>query len=236
MITGLSKAVTLYLAPLLALTATILSLFAFLAPTLLLHNQVSLLVVSPSTSLSQPGPSRSIDGPSVFLGMLGSCSRSNTTANTVCIPPSLAPEYDLSVLPSNAPQLLLSAPSSAAPAFIGVALAFSLVFLITFTLISFRHKLPGKMSAGLDVPMLHQASAWIGVLGWMIGFTVFLIVRMWYGKTVKDFNASILAQGQDGPKLIADIGNAFTMVYVAYAFLSVPIISSLTKLNVKLSK
>jgi len=70
----------------------------------------------------------------------------------------------------------------------------------------------------------------------MIGFTVFLIVRMWYGKTIKDFNASILAQGQDGPQLIADIGNAFTMVYVAYAFYSVPIISSLTKLNVKLSK
>ena len=71
MIAGLSKAVTLYLAPLLALTAMILSLFAFLAPTLLLHDQVSLLVVSPSTTLSQPGPSRSVDGPSVFLGMLG---------------------------------------------------------------------------------------------------------------------------------------------------------------------
>lgn len=83
---------------------------------------------------------------------------------------------DLSVLPSNAPQLLLSAPSSAAPAFIGVALAFSLVFLITFTLISFRHKLPGKMSAGLDAPLLHQASAWIGVLGFMIGECIWLCV------------------------------------------------------------
>lgn len=71
MIAGLSKAVTLYLAPVLGLTAVLLSLFAFLAPTLLLHDQVALLTVTPSTVLTQPGPSKAIDGPSVFFGVLG---------------------------------------------------------------------------------------------------------------------------------------------------------------------
>ena len=71
MIAGLSKAVTLYLAPLLSLTAILLSLFAFLAPTLLLHDRVALLTVTPSVSLTQPGSSQSVDGPSVFLGVLG---------------------------------------------------------------------------------------------------------------------------------------------------------------------
>lgn len=71
MIAGLSKTITLYLAPLLALTSLILSLFAFLAPTLLLQDRVALLVVSPSTVLSQSGPRKDIDGPTVFLGMLG---------------------------------------------------------------------------------------------------------------------------------------------------------------------
>jgi hypothetical protein len=42
------------------------------------------------------------------------------------------------------------------------------------------------------------------------GITTFLIIRMWFGKAVLDFNASIVAQGQQGPKLIASIGNAFT--------------------------
>lgn len=71
MIAGLSKAVTLYLAPLLALTAIILSLFAFLAPTLLLHDRVALLTVVPSTALLETGSSQVVDGPSAFLGVLG---------------------------------------------------------------------------------------------------------------------------------------------------------------------
>jgi len=71
MIAGVSKAVTLYLAPLLALTALILTLFALLAPTLLLHDQVSLLTVLPSTALTQSGSSKAVDGPSVFIGVLG---------------------------------------------------------------------------------------------------------------------------------------------------------------------
>lgn len=45
MIAGFSKAITLYLTPLLALTAVILSILVLLAPTLVLHDQVSLLTV-----------------------------------------------------------------------------------------------------------------------------------------------------------------------------------------------
>ena len=70
MIGGISKAVTLYLAPLLALTAIFLTLFSLLAPTLLLHDQVALLTVTPSTAL-QSQSLTSIDGPSVFMGILG---------------------------------------------------------------------------------------------------------------------------------------------------------------------
>ena len=76
---------------------------------------------------------------------------------------------------------------------------------------------------------------------------------MWFAKAVQDFNNSIAAQGQQGPNLIATIGNAFTseykytewkriystsitVVWVAYAFFAVPIISSLTKLNITSTK
>ncbi|KAF8898703.1 hypothetical protein BD779DRAFT_30792 [Infundibulicybe gibba] len=236
MIAGLSKAVTLYLAPVLALTAIILSLFAFLAPSLLLHDQVALLVVSPSTALVQAGPAQGVDGPSIFLGALGSCSRVNNAAGINCVAPSISPIYDLSALPDKAPNLLLSAPTPTTPAFIAVALAFSIVFFFMFTMISFRHKMGAKLNASLDKPLVQRLSAWIGFFGFIIGLTSFLIVRMWFGKAIQDFNNSIQAQGQQGPKLVASTGNAFTMVWVAYAFSAVPIIISLAKLNVTASK
>jgi len=236
MIAGLSKAVTLYLAPLLALTAIILSLLAFLAPTLLLHDQVSLLTVVPSTALLETGSSKGVDGPSVFLGVLGSCSRPNNAASLNCTTATLSPQYNLSVLPSTAPDLLLSAPTASTPVFIAIAISFSILFFIAFTLISFRHKMGPKIVSILDRPLWPRASAWIGFFGFVIGITSFLILRMWFGKAVDDFNASIEAQGQQGPQLIATIGNAFTMVWVAYAFYAVPIITSLTKLNVIATK
>ena len=71
MLNQLSSAVALYLAPILSLTAVLLSLFAYLSPAVMLHTQVSLLVVKPSLLLL-PNPSNDkVDGPSVFLGPLG---------------------------------------------------------------------------------------------------------------------------------------------------------------------
>ncbi|KIM39026.1 hypothetical protein M413DRAFT_447387 [Hebeloma cylindrosporum] len=235
MIAGLSKAVTLYLAPLLALTAILLSLFALLAPTLLLHDRVALLTVVPSTALIQTGSSKGVDGPSVFMGLLGSCSKTNNAASINCTEASISPLYDLSVLPGSAPNLLLSAPAASTPAFVAVAISFSIIFFFTFTLISFRHHM-GKLSGVFEKPMVQRLSAWIGFFGFLIGITSFLIIRMWFGKAVQDFNASIAAQGKNGPQLIADLGNAFTMAWVAYAFYAVPIIASLAKLNVTATK
>jgi hypothetical protein len=110
MIAGLSKAVILYLAPVLTLTAILLSMFAFLAPAAMLHDRVALLTVTPSTSLIQPGPSQGVDGPSIFLGVLGtvshsiarfltysfvlgSCSRVNNSAGVNCTSPTISPVY-----------------------------------------------------------------------------------------------------------------------------------------------
>jgi hypothetical protein len=89
----------------------------------------------------------------------------------------------------------------------------------------------------------------------VVGLTSFLILRMWFGKAVQDFNSSIQAQGAQGPQLVADTGNAFTstfplpplkfndnllidgstfaVIWVAHAFWVVPVMISLTKYNVK---
>ena len=210
MISGLSKAVTLYLAPLLALTAIILSALAYLAPTLLLHDQVALLTVFPSTGLIQNGSSQDLDGPSVFLGALGmeshtkisviltpprlgSCARASNSGSVNCTAPSVSPLYgminrpcrlltsrltfkylyssDLSVLPGNAPGLL-TAPTASTPVFIAIALSFSILFFLSFTLISLRHKMNPKMAGLLEKPMLQRLSAWVGFFGFLIGMSV----------------------------------------------------------------
>jgi len=110
MINGFSKFAVLYLAPVLMLTALLLSLFAFLAPTVMLHDQVALLTVTPSTALTNPQAAAS-DGPSLFLGALGSfmilsylyikaliwfvgsCSRHNNAGDVSCTVTSISPEY-----------------------------------------------------------------------------------------------------------------------------------------------
>ena len=77
-------------------------------------------------------------------------------------------DVDLSVLPQNSPGLL-TAPTATTPVFIAIAIALSFVFFIIFTLISLRPNLGAKLNATLDRPGLHRASAWIGLLGFMIG-------------------------------------------------------------------
>lgn len=71
MLADLSKASTLYLTPILMLTSLFLILFAYLAPVVMLHSQVSLLTVTPSSVLTQPGSNQAVDGPSMLIGMLG---------------------------------------------------------------------------------------------------------------------------------------------------------------------
>jgi len=262
MISNLSKVATLYLTTVLSLTSLILILFAYTAPTIILHSRVALLVVSPSLELTNSSSSRGIDGPTVFLGALGkshlhnpngkgsdcpatgSCSRPNNKGPVTCTPSSVSPTYgtltwtstpwkginddiDLSALPSNSPDLL-TAPTATTPVFIAMSIALSTIFFILFTLISLRASLGAKLSALLDKPALHRASAWLGLLGFMIGksprflgglildsnrvlgLTSFLVIRMWFGKAVEDFNRAIIEGGTNAPQLIAQLSNGFT--------------------------
>ena len=76
-------------------------------------------------------------------------------------------EVDLSVLPSNAPDLL-DAPATTTPAFIAFSLALAITFFVMFTLTAFRPKF-GRFGAWLDRPTTQRATAWIGFGGFMIG-------------------------------------------------------------------
>jgi len=230
MLNQLSNGVALYLAPVLSLTAVLLASLSYFSPAVIFHHQVSLLVVKPSLLLS-PNPSKDkVDGPSIFLGPLGSCSRPNNDASVNCTLPVLSPKYDLSVLPSDVSRWL-SAPTATTPGFIAIALCFSVIFFVLFTLVAFRAKL-GKLSAQFERPMVQRATAWVGLFGFMIGLSSFLVIRLWFGKAVDDFNESVELEGASGPHLIAELSNGFTMVWVGYAFHSIPLVCALAKIHV----
>ena len=46
-----------------------------------------------------------------------------------------------------------------------------------------------------------------------VGFTSFLVIRMWFGKAVEDFNAAILKGGSGSPQLVANTANGFVSTY-----------------------
>ncbi|GBE78292.1 hypothetical protein BKA93DRAFT_793957 [Sparassis latifolia] len=230
MIAGVSKAITQHLAPVLALTSLLLILFSYLAPVVMLSSRVALLSVTPSTSLVQSNSSQGLDGPTVFMGALGSCYRPNKETGLVCTSPTVSPTYNLSVLPANAPDLLTSPPSTSS-AFIAVSLAFSFLFFFMFTLTTHRAHL-GRAGAPFEKPMVQRATAWIGFMGFIIGLTSFLVIYMWFGKAVQDFNDDISKTGSGAPELIAATSNGFVMVWVGYSFYAVPLVCALAKLHI----
>jgi hypothetical protein len=115
---------------------------------------------------------------------------------------------DLTVLDGNS-RNLLRAPSSAIPAFIAFSLALTVFFFILFTLISLRHKL-GKFGGRLESPLLQRVAAWIGVFGFLVGLSAFLILRLWFGKAIDDFNTASMLNNDD---VLAQSGNGFISAF-----------------------
>jgi uncharacterized protein YybS (DUF2232 family) len=47
----------------------------------------------------------------------------------------------------------------------------------------------------------------------VLGLTSFLVIRMWFGKAVEDFNKAIVEAGNSAPHLIAQLSNGFTSTF-----------------------
>ena len=72
MIDTITTLVPLYLAPVLALTSTLLTLFAYLAPAAMLQTRVALMIIQPGRSVPLPNDTKdAVDGPTIRMGMIG---------------------------------------------------------------------------------------------------------------------------------------------------------------------
>jgi len=221
--------VFLYIPPLLALTAILLDIFSLVSPTIMLQDQVALVSVSPSMALLPNNNQSLVNGPTVHLGLLGSCSRSDNAAPLQCTTATMHPVYDLSVIP-NGSSAFLSTPF-VTPIFNIVSFVLLALFALSFTIIHLREKLGERLKEKLDSPAAHCVSAWLGLSGFAIGSTAFAGLRMWFGKAVDDFNQSIVEQGDQASLLVASTGNGFTMMFIAYVFFFILILLALMKVN-----
>jgi hypothetical protein len=108
---------------------------------------------------------------------------------------------------------VLTAPSTALPVFVALALVASVLFLVSFTLLALGHKL-GRVGALANRPSVARASAWLGFFGWLMGLSAFLVLRLWFAKAIEDFNTTAAADNQ---ALVAVDGNGFIMIVSALA-------------------
>jgi len=201
-----------------------LVLLSFLSPVVILPTYASLVVVKPLWH----------DGPSVFLGFLGSCSRTNNSEPISCTHPSLSPDYDLSVLPSitlNVFSLLNGAPLA-----IAIGMGLSWTFFILFVAFSLRAKFGTRLFnawllAQLDKPMVQRASTFLGLAGFVITFFTFSIVYMLCGKYIHDFNAAV--EFLAGPPLNAEFSSGFRVLGIGIALDFVILIWAAMKIHIR---
>jgi len=221
------RGITLYLAPLLYTTALFLSIFVYLSPAVILHDQVALLTIT-AAAPAQPGTT---DRLRLFLGALGSCSKKNNTAQVQCTEPKFHPVYDLSILPSSAPQPSIPSLIFNIPPYIAFSLGSAAVFFLLYILTAYRYKL-GKAGQRFDSRSMQKLIACLGLLGIIIGLGSFVSIHTLLGTLVQDFNGAIQDPGYKGPQLVAQIANGFLMLWVAYGFYAVAVCVTLAKLAI----
>jgi hypothetical protein len=198
----------LLLAPSVTLIAFIFNLLVLLDPIYYQDAQFVFLVKSSSDA----------DGPTLLLGLLGSCSRPNGEGHLDCTGLSFAPTYNATVLPDGPARKLLSPPpsSAGAPIFIILSLVSAIVFVIAFLAMA------RKWCTRPDIKILTGLS---GVFTCLCTVFAFLIASLWFQKVAEDFNE---VNGDDAP-LVAATENAITMLWVSIGLDGLAVVLSLTK-------
>jgi len=213
-----------------AILAFVLPLVAFVAPQSG-SQTLGLLAVKPSmANVQERSGNTPPDGPSLFLGPLASCSKESNDGDMICTQQSINATYDTSNLPENSLKVVLTAPSPAVAGVLATSIAITGVFCIVYTLVAVR-QVYGMGAAVFDGPGMQTACGWLGSAGFMSGFVSFLILLMWFSKSVTDVNNAISSQGRAGPRLAAELGHSWFFVAGGYSAYLVPWAVAVMRMN-----
>jgi len=192
------------------------------APTRL----VTMVTITTSSALYSPN-SPVNDGPSLDLGLLGSCFRQNNTANRICTAYSVVtPRYHIAGLPNTIANKMLTPPPAFISFFIFIVICFIITFAAGYTITAFRQR-KGEFVGGWEKSRIQFYMAWVAAVGFVVGALCFLFVFIWFQKAIEDFNNIIVSQG--GPSLIAAFAHGFIMMLAAYIFYAMILIITLAK-------
>jgi hypothetical protein len=213
-----------------AILAFALPLVAFVAPQSG-SQTLGLLVVQPSLANinARPGTPPP-DGPSFFLGPLASCSKASNDGDMNCTGQSISPIYDTSNLPDDSLTVVLSPPSPAIAGIMATSLAITGLFFILYTLVIVR-QVYGKGPEACNGPGIQMACRYVGSIGFVSGSVTFIIMLMWFSKTVTDINNFISSQGSQGPRLAAELGHSWFFVIGGYSAFLVPCAVAIMEMN-----
>lgn len=252
MLANISKLLTVQLSPLLALVSTFLILFTFLGPVPIASESVALVTIVPGNAQPQlntrslpenfirrrkvpraaalaiveRAESKAISGPTLRFGFLGSCIKS-APGDEGCTPPSLSPVYDTSALPKSTP--FVQSPPQTSSDWMLLSLIFLNVFLLLGTLPTVPF-MPKAVTNILNKPFAVRTVAWLGIIGWLAGITTTVVLRVSFGNSCDKFNSQA---AMAGVKLVANVSNGFTMLWIAFALAVPALICSLFKLQLE---
>ncbi|KAJ7222124.1 hypothetical protein GGX14DRAFT_662677 [Mycena pura] len=184
-----------------SLTSTLILMLACISPAPVIHTGLALMTVGP--------PFNAPNGPSVFLGLLGSCSRPTNGAHVSCTKVTIASTvklvYDLedTKLPAQATDLLLDGPNTPTSIVLTlVLLPLSACFCLALIYLAFMKE--RKRGDLLSV-------TYFGVVNFIIGVVASLVLYIRVAEAVQIFNNGIHSAG-----LRASVGNSFIMFLVAF--------------------
>ncbi|KAG8907261.1 hypothetical protein FRB99_004955 [Tulasnella sp. 403] len=237
---SLSKFFTTYLSPLFTLICIGLVSFTYLGPAPLHQTGISLVNIIPgNAALAQANFIRSdvllerrvpratavaliqraetvakaqaVEGPTVRIGLLGSCTKRPGNDTPVCTKPLLDPTYDVSALPQSTP--FLPRPAQTSPYWILVSIVGLFIFFLMTAIQG-----SGRVPLYAENPILNQFIGLVGLVGWLSGIVTVIVLRVTMANAIMRFNTEAANTKQS---LMAMFGNGFTLLWVAYA-LSVP--------------
>jgi len=197
---------------------------------------LGLLAVKPSLANvnARPGTPPP-DGPSFFLGPLASCSKDSNDGVMNCTRQSIRPTYDTSSLPDDSLTVVLSPPSPAIAGIMATSLAITGLFFVLYTPVVVRQAY-GMGPEACSGPGIQMACRWVGGIGFVSGLSSFIIMLMWFSKTVTDINNFISSQGSQGPRLAAELGHSWYFVIGGYSAFLVPCAVAMMEMNKTMPK
>ncbi|KAG8985876.1 hypothetical protein FRB93_005602 [Tulasnella sp. JGI-2019a] len=123
----------------------------------------------------------------------------------------------LSSLPAGLRASFVTSPPQTSPQWTVITIVCIFVFAILTAVPLFVTKLAAN-------PAFCRSTAWVGIIGWLTGLVTVIVLHVTFANAAAAFN--MMAANQKS-QLVADIGNGFAILWIAFALIVPSLICTL---------